>query len=221
MVGISFLCAIALFSCKKDSDNVTVLLNQSGTVTVKVTDDNQNGFKGAKVSIYSSIPEGERIYFDSTDSKGICTVGKVLQSQYGYYISAEKNNKTYQLSGFFQVIAGDDKIIEVNPFLNVGNARVKIVRGYSNEAITNVNVALIPHSRYSGVNYVFQELIAEAYAIGKTNSEGVVEFQSMPADVEYSVLVYSDSNTYDYPTYDNFVYVTRDFKRNVTIRVDL
>ena len=219
------LFCFLLVSCEKDPDNLTVLLNQSGTVSLKVTDDNQNGFSGAKISIYSSIPERERIFYGSTDVNGICTIGKVLQGQYMYYISAENNKKTYQSSEYFQVIAGEDKIIEVNPFLNIGDARIRIVKGYANEPIADVNVALIPHPNYSNETYYFQELLEEAYAIGKTNSEGWVEFQNLPAGAggysfEYSVLVYFDSSTYDYPVSNNYVYITRDVKRDFTIRVN-
>ena len=214
------LFCFLLASCEKAPDNLTVLLNQSGIVSLKVTDGNQNGFRGAKVSIYSSIPAGERIYYGSTDANGVCTIGKVLQGQYGYYISAENNNKIYQLDGYFQVIAGEDKIIEVNPFLNIGDTKVRIVKGYQEEPIADINVALIPHPRYSGVSYYFQELIEEAYAIGKTNSDGWVEFQDMPVGTSYSVLAYFDSSTYYYPAINNSVYITRDLMRNFTIRAD-
>jgi len=224
---VALVLAVAVFnSCGKDDDdkdplsNLTVLLNQSGTVSIKVIDDNKNGFIGAKVSIYSSIPKGERIYYNSTDANGICTIGKILQGQYGYYITAEKNNKIYQTEEYFQVIAGEDKIIEVNPFLNIGNAKIKIVKGYQEEPIADIGVALIPYPRYSGVSYYYQELIEEAYAIGKTNSEGWVEFQDMPVGISYSVLAYFNSSTYYYPSINNYVYIAKDLMQNYTIRVD-
>jgi|SRR5690554_499351 len=227
MRKITFLLvafSLLLASCEKDSDNLTVLLNQSGTLSIKVVDSSQNGFKGAKVSISSSIPDGERIYYDSTDINGICDIGKVLQGQYEYYVYAEKDNKIYSYSEYFQVIAGDDKTIETNPFLNVGDARVRVVN-INSEPITNINVALIPHPNYSNVDYYFQDLIDEAYAIGKTDSEGWVEFQNLPAgskySMEYSVIAYYDSENYDYPTYNNYFYITRDSNSNFTIEVAL
>ena len=201
---------------------MTVLLNQSGTVSVKIADDNQNGFKGAIVSIYSSGSAGGRIYFDSTDTRGICAVGKVLQGQYEYYISAKKDNKTYRLRECFQVIAGENKILDLNPFSNVGTIKVRVMNAYlETESIADVNVALIPHPNYN-LNYSFQELIEEAYAIGKTNSEGWVEFQNMPVlDTDYSVLVYFDGGAYDYPTYNNYVNATKNSTEKFTIKVHL
>ena len=220
LIKLLTVCLL-LTSCEKEPENLTVLLNQSGTLSIKVTDDNKNGFKGAKVSIYSSVPSGERIYYGSTDANGICAIGKVLQGQYSYYIHAENNNKIYGANDYFQVIAGEDKIVKINPFLNIGDAKVKIVNAHS-ESIGNVNVALIPHPRYSGVDYYFQELIEEAYAIGKTDSEGWVEFQNMPAGtVDYSVLAYFDGTTYDYPISNNYMYIRKDFKQNFTIKVNL
>lgn len=211
---VSFLCTLCLFSCKKDSDR--------GIVSVRVTDNNQNGFKGASVSIYSSVPAGQRIYFDSTDNRGICVVGKVLQGQYEYHISAKSDNKIYRLRGYFQVIDGEDKIINANPFSNAGNVKIRIMNAYmESESIANVNVALIPSLPYSSEGYSFQELIEKAYAIGKTDSEGRVEFQNMPADIDYNALVYFDSSTYDFPTYNNYMYITKDSNQSFTIMVRL
>lgn len=223
-IAYLFVLTFLFASCEKDSDNLTVLLNQSGTLSIKVVDNSQSGFKGSKVSIYSSIPDGERIYNDSTDINGICDIGKVLQGQYEYYVSAVKDNITYSCSEYFQVIAGDDKTIETNPFLNVGDARVKIVN-INSEPIAEINVALIPHPNYSNVDYYLSDLIDEAYAIGKTDSEGWVEFQDLPAGSryggEYSVVVYYNSENFDYPTGNNYVYITRDSNSNFTLRFDI
>ena len=73
-----FIFYLLLTSCDKYPDNLTVLLNQSGTVSLKVIDKNQNGVNKAKVSIYSSILADERIYYDSTDINGICKIGIVV-----------------------------------------------------------------------------------------------------------------------------------------------
>jgi len=224
----TFLCVstvlLCLFfaSCKKDADNLTVLLNQSGTLSVKVTDNNK-GFPGAKVRIYSANSE---LYSGSTDANGICNIGKILQGQYECYVSAKNDKKLYESIQYFQVIAGDDKTLVVNPFLNVGDIKLTIVQGYyyDDSPVPDVNVALIPHPHYANVEYNFQDLIEEAYAIGKTNSEGVVELFNLPAagdgyNFNYSVLVYYNSDKYDYPY--SSVYITKGVKRSFTVRVNL
>lgn len=215
-----FVLTILLASCEEEPDNLTVLLDQSGTLSIKVIDNDQSGFKGANVRIFSSIPGGEIIFNDSTGANGICDAGKVLQGQYGYIVSAVKENKTYSYGEYFQVIAGDDKTIETNPFLNIGDASVKII-DINSDPITNTKVALIPHPCFSNVEYIFSELKDEAYAIGETNAEGIVEFLDMPVGLDYSVLAYNSSETYSYPNINNSVYISRGIKRNFTIQCDI
>ena len=214
-----FIFCLLLASCEKHPDELTVTLNQSGTVSVKVTDGNQI-IKEASVSIYSTGESMERIYYGVTDANGMCHIGKVLQSQYGYSVSAKKDNKTYTIRGAFQVIAGEHKTITANPCSNVGNAKIKITNN-SSTPIVNINVALIPHSSYSNANFSFQALISEAYSVEKTNSEGWVEFQNMPAGQEYSVLVYYDNLTYDYPTSNNYMYISQGATLSHVIKANL
>lgn len=217
--------ATGLFvSCGKDNDNITVVLNGSGDLKVKVVDEENNAVNSAKVSVYSSIPEGERIFFDSTNASGICDLGKVIQGQYMYYVYAKKGKMTYSTAEYFQVITGETKTLEVNPFLNVGNLSIRIIDNQMNP-VGFVNVALVPHARYSNVTYFFEDLKEEAYFDAMTNSDGWVTFDKVPTGamygLEYSVLVYFDSSEYDYPYSNNGIYVYRDTERKYTIQVDL
>ncbi len=224
-LSLILLLATSLFiSCEKDPDNITVVLNGSGSLSIKVIDEQNNAFNGAKVNVYSSIPEGERIFYDSTDASGVCNVGKVIQGQYLYYVSAEKDNRIYNIAEYFQVIAGESKTIEVNPFLNVGKLSIRIIDYFSNP-VELVNVALIPHSNYSNVTYYFDDLLEEAYFNARTNADGWVTFDKVPAGAmyssEYSVLVYFSSSEYAYPYSNNGFYVYRDTERKYTVQVDL
>ena len=116
------LLAVLMFSCKKEddqiNDNFTVILNQSGNLSIKVIESNGNAAGDAPVRVYSSVPEG-LIYSDTTDAQGICNIGKLLQGHYSYRVSSTINNKLYTESQNFQIIAGDSKTIIVNPFLNI------------------------------------------------------------------------------------------------------
>lgn len=203
---ILFLFMLAVISCQKDSEtfpeNFTVTMNESGTLSIKIIDSDGGPVEGAILSVLSSIPESEEIYYDTTDASGTCNIGKVLQGQYRYYVSTEKNGMTYGEREYFQVIAGDAKYIEVNPFLNVGDISVEIV-DYYGDSIPNVNVALIPHPSYYGTSYTFQSLIDESYFVRTTDSHGWVNFKNVPAGdpytIEYSVMAFYSSNDYDYP----------------------
>lgn len=215
------LVFIALFiSCAKEPDSMTVFLNQSGTVSIKVVDNNKNAFKGAQVSIYSSVPGDQRIYFDSTDVSGICNVGKILQGQYKYHVTAKKDKPVYSYSEYFQIIAGDDRILEVNPFKNTGKISIKIINSQM-VPVGNVNIALIPHPNFSNEDYIFNDLINEAHFTSKTNTDGWTQFEGIPVDREYSVLVYFDNKNYSYPKGNNYAFANRYEERRFTIQANL
>jgi len=210
-----------LVSCQKQGDNITVNMNQSGTLSIQVL--NENGSAGAKglVSVYSSSPSGQLIYHDSTDNNGFCNVGKVLQGQYSYYVSTTSSNKEYTEAEYFQVFADEAKTFIVNPFLNVGTAKVKIVNA-SGAPLSNVNVALMPNVYYNS-SYPFDYYMAFAYFMDATNNDGWVTFEKVPASslygLEYRVLVYYDSNNWDMP-YSN-IYILKNEVQSFTIQVDL
>jgi len=216
MKKFAFLLIVCLLltACGEQNDGT------SGTLSIKVIDSDQTAYKDAQVSIYSSIPEGELIFNGLTDVKGICEVGRVLQGQYGYYVVSEKDKKNYSAEQYFQVIAGDKKVLEVNPFLNSGDVKIKIVNT-SSAPIVGVSVALIPHPNYSNYTYYFQDLVDESYAIVKTNSEGWVEFKDMPSNKSYSALVYYNSENYSYSGGNNHFYIDRQTVRSYTLTVNL
>lgn len=199
-------------------------MDQSGRLSIKVIDTDKNAVADAVVSVDSSIPENERIYDGTTDANGMCDVGKVLQGQYEYSVTAQRGNRTYSERKSFQVFAGDKNEIQINPFENVGGLKIKIVN-WNSEPISYVNVAIIPHPRYSNDEYFFQDLMDESYAVAKTNLEGVVEFSDLPAGTmygrEYSVLAYFDSENYAYPSGNNSQYVYRNTTRSYTVKVNL
>lgn len=146
-----FFSFLFLASCSKYPDNLTIYLDESGTLTIQVVDNGQNGVNAAAVHIYS--PQGDRIFNDSTNTNGVCEIGKLLQGQYRYIVYAENDNRTYSSGEYFQVIAGDHKKIETNPFLNVGDVRVRVVN-QSLDPLADVNVALIPHPNYTNEDYL-------------------------------------------------------------------
>lgn len=50
---------------------------------------------------------------------------------------------------------------------------------------------------------------------------GWVKFTDMPVGTSYSIMVYMDSENYDYPVYDNYVAVYLGTERDYTIPVNL
>lgn len=163
------------------------------------------------------------IFHDTTNSDGTLNVGKLLEGHYECYVRAEKNNIFYGDRKSFQIISGDTKTIEINPFLNVGTISVKII-DQGSYIIPNVNVALIPFHSYSYEDYEFDELMEAAYYFEVTDSEGWVTFENVPAgspySYDYSIMAFYDSETYSYPNQGNSLYTTRNVERQFTVQVD-
>ncbi len=218
---------IIFISCEKDDDtqleNLTVLVNNSGTLTVKVMENTQTPYGDALVYVYSDLSEGGVIFQDTTSSDGILNVGKLLEGSYYCRVYAEKDNKDYSDAMLFQIIAGDTKTVEINPFLNVGTISVKIVNNDS--IIPYVNVVLIPHNNYSNEDYEFDDLIEEAYFNGTTNSEGWVSFEGVPVGspygYEYSIMAYISYENYSYPYQGNSLHAYKNDEQKYTVEVDL
>ncbi|MCF8370262.1 MAG: hypothetical protein K9H64_01485 [Bacteroidales bacterium] len=211
--------AILLLSCEKGNENVTVLIDQSGYFNVKVVDLNQKGIEGIELKLYYEGAPGP-LEVGETDASGNYDFGKLLQGYYEYEGLVEKNGMEYYIGGPIQIIAGDRKSVTSEPFLNIGELRITLVNNYQ-QALENVNVALIPHPAYS--NYTFQQLLDDAYYIRSTNSEGLVNFLDVPAGDyynyrSYSLMVYYDEFNYGFPNSNN-VYVISDEVQEYTLTV--
>ena len=225
--------AIFASSCEKNPDNLTLLIKESGSVSVKILDDGGKVVDGAHVQIFSSIPENQMIYSDSTNSSGICMIGNVLQGQYRYLVKAIKGNRKYYLSDHFQVISGSDKVCEAFPFRNTGDVSVTIINQNS-LPLAGVNVGLIPRLRVydPAIIYTFRELLNDSYAVIQTDTGGKALFRKMPAgsgynimtsdEPDYSVFIFRDSLHYDYPFGNNYLDIYRGAEtRNFIITTNL
>jgi len=206
---------VIMVSCQKQADNITINMNSSGNLNIRVLNDQNDAVAKAHVMIYSTNPENERLYYDSTDNNGICSVGKLLQGQYYYSVSAKAGKITYYISQYFQVIAAESKTVDVNPFENVGKLSIMVI-DYQFNPIPNINVALLPYWYYSG-NETFDELMSMAYFTKITDSEGWAKFEKVPASY-YSLLIYFSSTSYFTPYQEFSVY--RDEDRKYTVRIE-
>lgn len=218
------MIAFVFTACKKEPDTFTLVTNQGGNVSLKVLNEDNTPFAHAKILVSSTINEGTVIYYDSTNNEGICNVGKLLEGEYEYQVSAFKGNIYFEKTGAFQVISGDSKLVQVNPFTNVTNVSFKIVDYYSEDPISSLNVALIPHAPYYNTTYSFENLVNEAYYIGITDANGWVTFSKVPyysIPGEYSVMVFEESNNWEYPSSGNTFYLSSYSTNQFTVRVSI
>ena len=220
-----FALIMIMASCVKEQSCDCPPVNvSSANVTMKIVDNNQQVISGASIDIFSAESSSQVIFNCITEESGICDAGKILEGQYGYIITKQVENRRYTVKEYFQVISGDDKTIEVNPYTNVGTAKIRIV-DTQGEPIPYISVALIPHPNYSNVDDYFDDLLEEAYFIGIADAEGKVVFENVPAysyySHEYSITAYQSSTEWDYPTSNNSFYLGKNQTVNETIRINL
>lgn len=218
---LALLFVVALISCQKAEypDNLTVLINESGTLSFNVLDNENVGIENAHIRVYSHS-SGITLIEDSTDASGIFNSGSLLQGEYSCYVSAKKNGLTYTENWGFQIIAGETKSIEVKPYLNVGDVELSIIDYYSFDSIPFLKVALL-NDYYNNNEIDFDNVISESLFLGETNIEGKVVFKDIPAGESYHVFLYYDNTNYEFPSNGSYVYAYKNEFKKYTIRTDL
>lgn len=193
--------AVFFNSCEK-SEDITVTFNNAGSLTVNVLDGNNQPCNDAIFIVYSN---NEIIYIDSTTTTGLYNVGKLLYGEYQYYVSAKTENRVYYDSRVFQIVAGEDKVINVNPFANTTKVKINVIDSWGNP-LSDVNVGLISGTYTNTLLY--NDLVNSCYFIQATDENGSVLIDNVPVGSlsprAYSILVYRNEQEWDYnsnPTY--------------------
>lgn len=211
--GLSYLYIILsffLFSCEKEengvltTNDINVIISNKGDYNIHVVDEN-GIVSGVSVNIYAYLSEN-RYLIDQGETNATGDFSGVLDD--GTYlcgVAAKKGKMFYFDELFFQVIPSKSITVEVNPFLKVGDLKLKIINS-NDSAVPNINVALLPFPSYypESYGYSFEEMIDKSYNVGVTDNEGWVRFNDIPVknstgSYDYSVLIYTDDNNYDVP----------------------
>lgn len=216
---IAVLLSVFLFSsCEKNPDELTITINQTGTLSVKVVDEDKKGVSNAEVAVNYY---GDKISEGLTDNDGYHTE-KLIQGFYTCYVSAVLGKATYTDSKRVQIIAGENKQIELDPSANSGKGFLKIFKGgdypdYEQIPVKNINVALVRSEDYNNLNSI-DEYIAAAHFIEKTDAQGMVNILNIPANVNYRVILYNENGEMGYYGWYS-VYVQRGGVFSETIQV--
>ena len=110
--------SLTLVSCNKEE---TVILNQSGTLTIKVVDSDGKPVAGARVGLYEGYYYNDGLVFDKkTNASGICNTDKLIQGTYRAYAEIKIGDKDYRANKIVQVIADKNKTIELKLSLDNG-----------------------------------------------------------------------------------------------------
>ena len=222
-LNLLFVLFIILASCTKndssDCPDCPSVDTNSAAISVKIVDNNQQVVENASVEISSS--SDHTLLSCTTGATGICDAGKLLEGEYACKASSQLGKLKYSIEEYFQVISGENKTIEVNPYSNAGTVNITVM---DSEPVPNITVALIPHPNYSNEDYSFDGLLEEAYFTGTTNQDGLIVFENVPAlgyqGKVYSVMVYYDAITWNYPISNNSFYMHKDSEIDFTAHVN-
>ena len=102
--------SLTLVSCKDE----TVILNQSGTLTIKVVDTEGKPVADAPVKLYFEDYYSDGVVFDKkTDASGICNTDKLLQGTYEASVRIKIGDQEYYAYKLVQVFADKNKTVEL------------------------------------------------------------------------------------------------------------
>lgn len=189
---ISAVSMILVFgACQKDE--LTITLNQSGTLTVKVVDENKSPVDSAPILVYYGYGDSSPLYDELANSNGIWE-GRLLQSTYTCYTTMKKGKISYVDSKSIQVIAEQNVTLELDPYNNVGDFVIKLFNPYEYD-LTGFKAILVLNEEYYNFNSL-KECISAAHFSMDNNSSNNIRFTQVPAGVEYRAIVYKDNESY-------------------------
>lgn len=184
------------FSCDKN-DDITVTINESGSLEMKIVDDDKKPVENAVVTLID-VNTGSMIIKEETNPNGIFELEKILQGSYKCFISTEKGGKMYTITSYFQIFSNIKKTVEYNPFSNLGKVNVSVnIRGTVKD-ITKYIVAVVPMDRYINDISVIKK---SAYFSAPLNEKGEVQISNIPADRQYILCAYKDNDIYTYQSF--------------------
>jgi 5-hydroxyisourate hydrolase-like protein (transthyretin family) len=205
------LLLFAVFTSCKKTTNIDVELSTSGRLTYKLIDNNGKGLPDVKVSLFehqNNYSNGTMLLDTRvTDSDGQVDFGDLNPNSYLLIAdSANVNNVAYRVQEYVQVITGAVKKKETKVTDHSGIFRV-IVKSYTNQALKNIGVMMIPYNRFDDSTPISSQLKVSDFS-GVTNEHGSISFR-IPSNRAYVVYLYNVVTNASY-NYNANVYVEKD-----------
>ena len=209
---MAFLMPLLVFTaCDRFPDELIVTINESGYIIVKAVDNDGKALEGATVVI-----SGNSSFRGITDASGMYAPERMLQGSYNCEVSFTIGELEYRERRTIQVIAGETRTLEFNPFANSGNLDIQLV-GFNEQILpVGLNVLLLPQNFY---NADIDVCIAAANFKGKVDSQNKISFAKVPASL-YRVWIYDDTKKiHSTVDDDSYIQIERGKTTNRTIRV--
>jgi hypothetical protein len=205
-----------MISCQNDQLNdMTIKLDTSSKLTVKLVDSKGAAISNANVKIYdrnflssssSSSPSVSfgYLFSESTDGAGMIDFGQVASGTYFLAIdSVRVNGVKYNPILQFQINSSDDKQIVLSPeeyvtTLNLNLQKAEVAKTnnlVTYTAFSGLNVIFVPSYSFSyNSNYSIDKLISLAEAVAKSNANGVISVK-VPAYKSFVAIAFDDAKS--------------------------
>lgn len=208
-VLVGLLLIVGLVGCK-DDDELTVILKQSGQLSLRLIDNEGNPVSDAEVTL--SIYDGE-LDVQTTNAEGRVDFGELNAESYAISTEVTHGGQQYNVRKAVQVISGSKKDVEINVQEYVGSASIKAI-GFDGPA---VGVKLL----VAAVNEDFQkaDTFAEKLNLGikgTTDTNGKLELTDLSSGYEYMIYSYESSD--DYESHGGF-HLEKEEDEQVTIYI--
>lgn len=188
---------IILFgSCQKDE--ITVKLRTSGTLSVKVVDNNKQAMANEKVGLYTYYSSGTTTTSSlldkiATNSNGEVNFGELAEGSYTLVVDTPKvNGVKYLPIKPIQVLSNINKSVTINVQEYTGTIKINLTNS-NNNPLANYNVILIPSEKYNSSDNV-NTCISKAEFRSTSNSAGQATFQ-VPSSRDFVIMVYDNAKT--------------------------
>ena len=218
----ALLFMFVLVSCQKDE--ITVFLKESGTVSIKVVDENDRPMKDCLVTIngkgtnydYGNLP---LYYSGTTDEEGMFYSESLLQGEYYCYATTKAGKVIYQDRKLIQIISGENKTVILSPLKNVGKMTIQLVNFRQEPlSISGVNIALVSYE-LAEYRFTLSKLLSVAHFTATTNN-GQVQFEKLPTTSSYYIYIYDTKKEYVYPMSDRSYSVSSDEDLVINLQYD-
>lgn len=194
MKNLYLIIAAVIFFCSCQKDEITVKLKMSGTLSVKVVDNNKQALANQKVKLYYGSTSSSPLDKIVTNSNGEVNFGELNDGTYYVVVDTPKvNGIKYLPVKPVQVISGSNKSVTINVQEYSGTVKITVINYSTYNPLANYNVILIPYEKFSSSdnNTV---CISKAEFTAITNTAGQVTFQ-IPSSREFVLMVYDNTKT--------------------------
>ena len=213
---ISFtLIVVSMVSCNND----TITVKQAGSISLKIKGTTEGSIDSVSLALFdisifkTSITSSQ---FSSLDEYAVKLIKETNSNTFdfgevnsgNYLILGEildSVNRSYNVNLLVQVVAGttNSKTIDLAEYLGTLKLRIIYEDNYISRNINQMNILLVPDRIPNVKNMDMATLREVGIELGKTNEDGLIFADNIPAR-GYYIIGYYDDESFDFLSFTNY-----------------